>query len=99
MTSALFSMDDMMIVVGTAIAGGLLLDIRRRLSPRQQIRIGVPFLLLGWIAMLCMSVAGPVPAPAGAAMGLGLFLTGVLLLVPSFPLLLRRGQRVDDRRN
>lgn len=76
-------MHDAVIMAGTAVVGGLLIDLQRRMSARQQILIALPLIVLGWSLMLAMSASGPFPAPLGAAAGGGLFLTGIVLLVPS----------------
>lgn len=82
-------MDDALIMAGTAIVGGLTLNLQKRLSIQQQIISGTILLILGWVVALAMTASGPFPSPIGAAVGTGLLLTGVLLLLPA----LSRAQR------
>lgn len=76
-------MHDALIMAGTAVIGGLLIDLQRRLSARQQMITGLPLLVIGWVLMLAMSASGPFPAEMGMAIGCGLLLTGIVLLAPS----------------
>jgi len=85
---------DATVMLSSALVGGLLLDLRRRLSTKMQIMGGGLFLTLGWIVMLAMSSGGPLPHHGGAAAGFGLFLTGVALLaLPAFRAMRRRDER------
>ncbi|HEX7874234.1 MAG TPA: hypothetical protein VF475_15080 [Sphingobium sp.] len=78
-------MHDAVTLIGTAIVGGLILDLQRRLSARQLIMAGLVLLPLGWTLMLGMSASGPFPFQAGAAIGCGILLTGIALLsLPAF---------------
>lgn len=82
---------DAVVMVSSALVGGLLLDLRRRLPAKVQIIGGAAFLTVGWIVMLAMAPGGPLPHRGGAAAGFGLFLTGVALLaLPAFQAIRRR---------
>ena len=80
-------MHDALIFVGAAMIGGLLVDLQKRLSARQQFRAALALLPIGWIMLLAMSAAGPFPWRMGAAAGYGMMLTGMALLaLPLFRL-------------
>ena len=76
-------MGDALILAGTAIIGGMALNLHRRLVPARLIGAGMALLTLGWILTLAMSPSGPLPSTAGMAVGVGFLLTGVLLLAPA----------------
>jgi len=87
-------MEDAIIIGGTAVACVLTLDLQQRLTFKQLVAAGVAHLVVGWIAALTMTASGPFPWPMGAAVGTGLLLTGVALLLPA----VSRAQR-DRRRH
>ncbi len=82
-------MHDLLIIAGTAIVGGLSIDLQRRMPARQRIQAGIMMLMLGWIMMLGFSGIGPSPFYAAAAVGCALVLTAILLLVPAVTRTLR----------
>ncbi len=83
MVTAAFTLGDLAIMAGTAIVGGLVIDLHRRLPQRLLLGAGAVLLLTGWIATLIMTASGPYPHPTGAAIGGGLFLAGITLLLPA----------------
>lgn len=84
-------MEDALIVAGTALVGGLAINLQRRVPAYQLIGWGAALLTLGWIAALIMSASGPWPSPLGAAVGTGLLLTGILLIIPAWTRTRREG--------
>lgn len=76
-------MHDALIMAGTAVIGGLAINLHKRLPPQRLIVVGEGFLTLGWVMLLAMLPSGPLAFPAGAAVGTGILLTGVLLVAPA----------------
>lgn len=97
MVTAAFTLADIGIVAGTALVGGLLIDLHKRLAERLVLRAGAILLLVGWIATLAMTSSGPFPHETGAAVGGGLFLTGIALLLPAAQRNLRASRRDTGR--
>lgn len=93
-----FASSDIAIMIGSALVGGLIIDLQRRLPSHILIRTGATLLLAGWVATLCMTASGPFPWDMGAAIGGGLFLTGIVLLLPAVQRSLRKSS-VHDRRS
>lgn len=83
MVTAAFTFADIGIIAGTALVGGLVIDLHKRLAQHLLLRAGAALLLLGWIATLAMTASGPFPHRIGAAVGGGLFLAGIALLLPA----------------
>lgn len=97
MVSSPSILSDLIIVAGTATVGALMIDLHRRLPQRLLVRGGVALVLTGWIATLIMTASGPYPHATGAAIGGGLFLAGLALLLPGAQRALR-SSRNNPRR-
>lgn len=93
MVTAAFTLADFGVVAGTALVGGLVIDLHKRMCQGLLLRAGASLLLLGWIATLAMTSSGPLPNKTGAAVGGGLFLTGIALLLPAAQRSLRSRRR------
>lgn len=100
MVIAAFTMADLGIMTGTAVVGGLIIDLHRRLPQRLLLGAGAALLVIGWIATLVMTSTGPWPHAIGAAIGGGLFLAGLALLLPAAQRGLRSRPHTErDRRS
>lgn len=86
-------MHDALIMAGTAMVGGLLIDLQRRLSLQQAIFAGMALVSLGWIMLLGTVKSGPFPSSTGVAIGCGLLLTGIALLLPALTRSAREARR------
>jgi hypothetical protein len=76
-------MEDVLIVASVALIGGLAMNLQRQISAGRLVGIGLALVTVGWIAALAMMKSGPFPSAPGTAVGTGLFLTGILLLIPA----------------
>lgn len=99
MVSAAFTSADLVIIAATAIAGGLVIDLNRRLPTRLLLGAGAAMVLIGWIVTLTMTSSGPYPHATGAAIGSGLFLAGIALLLPAARRTLRTRRTTERDRN
>ena len=90
-----FASSDFAIMIGSALVGGLIIDLQRRLPSHVLIKAGATLLLTGWVATLCMTASGPFPSGMGAAIGGGLFLAGLVVLLPAAQRRLRKSSSRD----